>query len=318
MIRMAWRSKEWTKEVPTPPRRRVDNCEMISRELEYFFAALRFFTRLPVPAWVGHASAQLQHATRYFPLVGVLVGAMGAFATLAAALVLPLSVAIILGMAATLLATGAFHEDGFCDACDGFGGGWDKAQVLAIMKDSRVGSYGAIGVALLLLAKWNALLEMDESYLLTGIVAGHAVSRFAAATLIFALSYVRDDPGLPTPQPPPQGGGDGGSAAPGADSGLLTGPALGRPGSGAWSKSKPLAQRMGAGSLVVAAVFGLAPCALLPLPEVAYALAAVALATFAAARYFVRRIGGYTGDCLGATQQVAELAFYLGLLCDFS
>ena len=251
----------------------------MARELGYFFAALRFFTRLPVPAWVGHSAEQLNRATRYFPLVGILVGLIGAAVTLAASFALPVSFAIILGMAATILATGAFHEDGFSDACDGFGGGWDKAQVLAIMKDSRVGSYGAIGIGLLLLAKWNALMEMDDAFLLSALVAGHAVSRFAATTLIYALDYVRDD---------------------------------------ATSKSKPLATRMGSGALAVAAVFGLAPCALLPLPELGYSLAAVALTTLLAARWFVRRIGGYTGDCLGATQQATEIAFYLGLLCDFS
>jgi adenosylcobinamide-GDP ribazoletransferase len=248
-------------------------------ELEYFFAALRFFTRLPVPAWVGHSQEQLNHAARYFPLVGVLVGIIGGGVTLLAAFALPVSVAIVLGMAATILATGAFHEDGFSDACDGFGGGWEKPQVLAIMKDSRVGSYGAIGVAMMLLAKWNALMEMDDAFMLSALLAGHAVSRFASTTLIYALDYVRDD-----------------------DS----------------AKSKPLAVRMGPAALAVAAAFGLAPCALLPLPEVGYALAAVALVTVLAARYFVKRIGGYTGDCLGATQQLAELAFYLGLLCDFS
>lgn len=248
-------------------------------ELSYFFAALRFFTRLPVPAWVGHAPEQLNHAARYFPLVGILVGAIGAGVTLASSLALPASLAVVLGMAATIFATGAFHEDGFADTCDGLGGGWDKAQALAIMKDSRLGSYGAIGIALLLLAKWNALVELQPGVLFAALVAGHAVSRFASTTLIFALDYVRDD---------------------------------------ATAKSKPLATRMGGAALAVAALFGLAPALLLPLPQAGYALAAVALVTLAAARYFRHRLGGYTGDCLGATQQVAELAFYLGLLCDFS
>ena len=254
----------------------------IKRELEYFFAALRFFTRLPVPAWVGHSQDQLDHAARYFPLVGVIVGAIGAGVTEAAALALPVSIAVLLGMAATILATGAFHEDGFSDSCDGFGGGWETSQVLTIMKDSRVGSYGAIGVALLLLTKFNALAELDAaltpSVFVLALIAGHSLSRFAATTLIYALDYVRDDP---------------------------------------TAKSKPLATRMGRGELAVAAVFGLAPCVLLPPLQVLIALASVMLTTWFAARYFVKRIGGYTGDCLGATQQVAELAFYLGLLCAF-
>jgi adenosylcobinamide-GDP ribazoletransferase len=252
---------------------------MIRGELTFFFAALRFFTRLPVPAWVGHSAEQLNHAARYFPLVGILVGGIGAAATWLAWLVLPLSLAVILGMAATLLATGAFHEDGFCDACDGFGGGWEKAQVLAIMKDSRIGSYGAIGIALLLLAKWNGLMELSDEALLPAIVAGHAVSRFASTTLIFTLDYVRDD-----------------------DSG----------------KSKPLAVRMGPGELLAAGLFGLTPCLLLPYRETLVALGLVALTAWLAGRYFIRRIGGYTGDCLGATQQLAELAFILGLLSQWS
>ncbi len=255
----------------------------MKRELDYFFAALRFFTRLPVPAWVGHSQDQLNHAARYFPLVGILIGGIGAAVTELAALALPLGIAVVLGMAATALATGAFHEDGFADSCDGFGGGWDKAQVLAIMKDSRVGSYATLGVGLMLLAKWNALVELDAAFgppfLALALVAGHAVSRLASTVLIHFLDYVRDD-----------------------DS----------------SKSKPLAQRMAPHELLIAAICGLAPCLLLPLADMLVALAAAALAALFAACYFVRRIGGYTGDCLGATQQVAELAFYLGMLCSFT
>ncbi len=250
----------------------------------YFFAALRFFTRLPVPAWVGHSPDQLNHAARYFPLVGVLVGLIAATTTLVAALMLPVSVAVVLGMAASVLVTGAFHEDGFADACDGFGGGWDKAQVLAIMKDSRVGSYATLGVVLLLLAKWNALVAIAADFdLLTlglTLVAAHGVSRLAATCLIFTLSYVRDDDA---------------------------------------AKAKPLAVRMSPHELLIAAMTGVAPCALLPATNhLLIALLAVALCTWFAARYFVRRIGGYTGDCLGATQQMAELAFYVGFLCSFT
>lgn len=256
---------------------------MIKRELDYFFAALRFFTRLPVPAWVGHSQDQLDHAARYFTLVGIVVGAIGAAVTEASALFLPMSLAILLGMGATLLATGAFHEDGFSDSCDGFGGGWEKTKVLAIMKDSRVGSYGAMGIAMMLLAKFYALGEIEAGFefplLAWAMIAAHAVSRFAATTMIYALDYVRDD---------------------------------------ASSKSKPLARRMTKGELALAAVIALLPCALLPWQQVLVALSLIALVTWCAARYFVRRIGGYTGDCLGATQQVTELTFYLGLLCAFT
>lgn len=242
-------------------------------QLELFFAALRFFTRLPVPAWVGHSAEQLNGAARYFPLVGLLVGAIGAAVTWATAQVLPLPLAVIAGMGATLLCTGAFHEDGFADAVDGFGGGWEKAQVLAIMKDSRIGSFGAVGIGLMLLAKWNALAAMPAGMLPAALVAGHGVSRLASTTLIYALDYVRDE-----------------------------------------GKSKPLANRMGGGELFTAGLFGLVPCLLLPGVSALVALTLVAVVTLGAGRYFRRRLGGYTGDCLGATQQAAELVFYLGLL----
>lgn len=250
------------------------------KELAYFFAALRFFTRLPVPAWVGHSAAQLNHAARYFPLVGLIVGALGAAVSLATLTVWPPLIAVLLGMAATLLVTGAFHEDGLADSIDGFGGGWSREDVLRIMKDSRIGSYGAIGIVMALFAKAAALTELlavspaPTFFLL--LLAGHGVSRFASTTLIFALDYARDD-----------------------DS----------------SKSKPLATRMGKGELLVAALCGLAPCLWLPPLQAGMALVLAAAVTVLAARHFVRRIGGYTGDCLGATQQLTEIAFYLGLLC---
>lgn len=256
------------------------------KNLEYFFAALRFFTRLPVPAWVGHSADQLNHAARYFPLVGLIIGGIGAGVTLAAQQIWPTTIAVLLGMVATLLATGAFHEDGLADTIDGFGGGWTREDVLRIMKDSRIGSFGAIGIGLALLIKFSALTELavlpvpEKGFpsvtptIFWVLIAGHAVSRFASTTLIYAFEYAREE-----------------------------------------GKAKPLATRMGKGELAIAALFGLAPCLLLPAGQVAAALVLVALITWLAARTFVRRIGGYTGDCLGATQQLTEIAFYLGLLC---
>ena len=143
------------------------------------------------------------------------------------------------------------------------------------MKDSRIGSYGAIAVVLMLLAKFNALYELPDEWIAPALVAAHAASRFCSTALIHALDYVRDD-----------------------DS----------------SRAKPLAVRMGAGSLAVAGLFGLAPLALLPWEAALAGLGLAALTALLAARYFVKRIGGYTGDCLGATQQLSELAIYLGIL----
>lgn len=249
------------------------------REAELFFNALRFFTRLPVPAWVGHSEDLLNHAARYFPLVGVVVGLIAAAAYQLAAWVLPATIAIVLSMALTLLATGAFHEDGFADACDGFGGGWDKAQVLAIMKDSRIGAYGAIGITLMLLAKFLALHELADESVAIALIVAHPMSRLASTALIYSMTYVRAD----------------------AD-----------------SRAKPLAHRLTRAELLLAAAPGLAPMLLLaPLAALCAALL-VAATTLAFGRYLARRIGGYTGDCLGAAQQLAELAAYLGILIAWS
>ncbi len=248
---------------------------MLRRELEYFFGAIRFFTRLPVPAWVGHSSEALNRSARYFPAVGLLVGAIGALVYLAAAIIWPSSVAILLSMAATIYATGAFHEDGLSDTVDGLGGGWDKLRILEIMKDSRVGSYGVVAMVLALLGKFTLLNALDPGLLPLALIAGHALSRFCSTVLLATMDYVRED--------------------------LL-------------AKAKPLATGLSAGEMLLALAFVFPALVLLP-PEKALAgCALAALATLWLAAKFKRWLGGYTGDCLGATQQVAEIAFYLGLL----
>ena len=248
---------------------------MLRRELEYFFGALRFFTRLPVPGWVGHSTEALNRSARYFPAVGLLVGGIGALVFLGAVQLWPQPVAVLLSMAATIYATGAFHEDGLSDSVDGLGGGWDKLRILEIMKDSRVGSYGVVAMVLALLGKFTLLSSLDAALVPCALLAGHALSRFCSTVLLATMDYVRED--------------------------LL-------------AKAKPLATRLSIGEMAVALAFVLAALALLP-PERALAgCVLAALATFWLARKFGRWLGGYTGDCLGAVQQVSEIAFYLGLL----
>ena len=127
-----------------------DKAGRLAAEIRLFFTALMFFTRLPCPAWVGYSESYLNHSARYFPLVGVIVGGIGGLTFWLAQLIWPPSIAVLLSMLATIAVTGAFHEDGLADSCDGFGGGWGKEQVLAIMKDSRLGTFGAIGLGLIL------------------------------------------------------------------------------------------------------------------------------------------------------------------------
>ena len=224
--------------------------------------AIQFLTRCPVPAWVGHSPEQLNSATRYFPLVGIGVGALGAAVFWAASQGLPPLAAALLSIMAKLLATGAFHEDGLADTCDGLFGGWTRDDALRIMKDSRLGTFGVAGLGMALVTK--AALFHDPAT----IVAAHAASRFMAVTLIAALPYVRASE---------QG-----------------------------AKAKPVADGVGAPDLAVAGLCGLAPLLLVARPVASLALAAVL--TIGLARWFRHRLGGYTGDTLGATQQVTELA----------
>lgn len=251
---------------------------MIRRELEYFFGAVRFFTRLPVPGWVGHSAEALNHSARYFPAVGLLVGGIGALVYWLALHLWPQTVAVLLSMAATLYATGAFHEDGLSDTADGLGGGWEKQRILDIMKDSRVGSYGVVALALALLGKFVLLSSLDPALVPVALLAGHAVSRFCATTLLATMDYVRED---------------------------------------ASSKARALATRMSGGNLFVALCFAAAPLLLLPCWKVLAGVALAAVATLWLVGKFRRWLGGYTGDCLGAVQQVAEIGFYLGLVANW-
>ena len=154
-----------------------------------------FYTRIPRPPWFEHHAEYLNKSLKYFPLIGWIIGGIAVAVYGVSQLVLPASVSILLSMAAAIVATGAFHEDGLADVCDGFGGGWSKQQILNIMKDSRVGTYGTVGVTLLLAVKFAALYELQQlstALLLVCLLSGHTVSRFFAMTVIQSHEYVQD------------------------------------------------------------------------------------------------------------------------------
>ena len=195
-------------------------------ELRLFFTALQFFTRVPVPAWVGWSAAQLNASARHFPSVGWVVGAVvGAVLWGATQLWTP-GVAAWLAIAAGVLLTGAFHEDGLADSCDGFGGGWQRDQVLAIMKDSRVGSYATLGVVITLGLKVQLLSLLAERawglWPVLGVtVAAHTLSRWGVLWIMARLDYVRED-ALSKSKPIAQGIGRGVALRIAAEGGLLS------------------------------------------------------------------------------------------------
>jgi adenosylcobinamide-GDP ribazoletransferase len=248
-------------------------------QVRLFFIALQFFTRIPIPRWVGFESVWLHHASRYFSLVGIVVGVFTSIVYMLAALFLPQLVAVLLSTIAGIYLTGAFHEDGFADVCDGLGGGMTAERVLEIMKDSRIGAYGAIGIGLLLALKCAVLFSLPMQAVIAALLIAHPLSRMASTALIWCLDYVRAE-----------------------------------------GKAKPLAQHMSTAELLIAIVTTSVPILVVGLTGwlswygILAGIAAAVLAAFWLSKIFLRRIGGYTGDCLGAVQQVAEVAFYLGVL----
>lgn len=251
------------------------------RQLTLFVVATQFLTRLPTPHLAGFEPQWLGRALRYFPLVGAIVGLVNVAVWWISIRWLPASVAVGLMLGASLLVTGAFHEDGFADSCDGFGGGNTPERTLAIMKDSRIGAFGAIGIFMMLGIKWTAIVSLPAVSLPLMVVAAHVVSRWCAIALVWRLRYVRS--------------GDVAKSQP-FDGGLSASQWL-------------LAGVLGAAVvMVVAAVTGAGP---IEAEAVAAGLVAAAILATGCATYFHARLGGYTGDCLGAAQQLAELAFLL-------
>ena len=268
--------------------------------VRHYLLSLQFFTRLPVDgrlaAWVGYSPAMLRASAAHFPGVGWLLGAVlaGLDTLLLAALPPgPMATLVVaaLGCAASLLLTGAFHEDGLADVADGLGGSSERQRALEIMKDSRVGAFGAIAVATALLLRVALLAQLaalGSAALVAGVFLAQVVSRTWPLMTIRLLPHVGDAAG---------------------------------------SKSKPLADQISGWSLGVALLWCLAAVALAVLLAQLYPhwlapqrLVAMLLAGLGGSalvwlllwRWFARRLQGFTGDCLGTTQLLCELAFYLG------
>jgi adenosylcobinamide-GDP ribazoletransferase len=167
--------------------------------LNTFLAAVGFLTRVPVPGGLykpGDLPALLQEAVVFFPLVGGLIGLFTGAVIWAASHLWPIPLAVLIGLAAEAVLTGAFHEDAVADCCDGFGGGWSREDVLRIMKDSRIGSFGVLGLALALLLRAGGLAGVDRAELLPVVVASSGVGRWAGLLLMAVLPPLVDREGL--------------------------------------------------------------------------------------------------------------------------
>ena len=258
--------------------------------LRHYLLALQFFTRIPVTGrladWVGFSPAMLRASAAHFPGVGWLVGALTAVVFGALLGLLPAQpaapwVAAALCTVFSVLLTGAFHEDGLADLADGLGGSLERERALDIMKDSRIGSYGALALVLAVLGKVALLALIAQSAGLWPTVAvlfaAHVTSRFLPLVVIRSLAHVGDT---------------------------------------AASKSKPLAASIGTGALLAALLWWALALALVvwvfPAAPWWQALLGALLGLAWMWRLLHRRLQGFTGDGLGAVQQVGEVLFYLG------
>lgn len=246
----------------------------MSRQFTLLLVAIQFLTKLPVPAARDLPADALADASRFFPIVGAIV-ALGAIAI--DYLVSPYvgrNVAVVLILIYLVLVTGGLHEDGLADAADGFGGGWSKEHALTIMRDSRIGSFGALAIGFSLLARFVLLTSLSSRTFYGVLLAGQVLGRWAMLALARWLpaARVQDD----------------------------------EQGQGARIAGKTPTASLMIGTVSMAIIVP-AACGLAALPMIATA-SGVAVAT---GLYYRRRIGGITGDCLGATCQGTECAVYL-------
>ena len=170
----------------------------MKKEIKIFFTCLMFYTRIPCPKNIDHNPDYINKATRYFPLIGWIVGAISFLVYYLSSFVFDPPIAIVLSLVTGILVTGAFHEDGLADVADGFGGGWTKSKILEIMKDSQVGAFGAISLVLILLLKYVALYANIEKFndplvLLLIFVSYHSIARLTAVSIVFTSEYSRED-----------------------------------------------------------------------------------------------------------------------------
>ena len=236
-----------------------------------FLGAVVFLTRIPVSRFYDFQRDNLSRSVIYFPIVGMFVGLAGGIVLTAGHLFLPALIAVLLCMAATVAMTGGIHEDGLADAADGLFGGQNASRCLEIMKDSRLGTFGALALWFSLTGKLlllYTLLERSVWLAFAAIVMANTLGRGACVALLYFYPYVRVEE----------------------------------------SKAKPFGDSVTRGQLLPALAFPAALAFALMGRAAASCVLAAVLVTGLAGIYFKRKIGGVTGDCLGATNQLVELA----------
>jgi len=235
-------------------------------------AAFMFFTRLPLWRIVRVPDESFRHVVDYWPLVGIATGGASALALYVLSLYLPLSIAIILAIATRLLLTGVLHEDGFADFFDGFGGGTNRERILEIMKDSHIGTYGVVSLIVYFMLLYNSLYSMPTLVACYALLSADMWGKFCASFIVVFLSYARNE---------------------------------------ATSKAHVVYSPARWATKIIMFIVALVPTLILLPSEYVFALVASPFVCLLLFLFMKKQIGGYTGDCCGATFLMAELAYLI-------
>jgi adenosylcobinamide-GDP ribazoletransferase len=253
----------------------------MKQQFQIFLNALRFYTRIAVPNYqklgdVRYNDEILNRTSVYYPIIGWIVGGISAIIFYLFSFVLNPEIAILLSMIASILTTGAFHEDSFAKVCEGFGIGVTKERILAIMRESKLGTFGSVGLILIVGLKFFSLEILDNQTLIWTLVIAHSLSRFMALSFIFTLDYVPED---------------------------------------FINEAKPVAKKLSQNDLLTAFTLSMIPFFIYVIITKNFFLfltfPPLILVHLYLGYFFKKWIGGFTGDCLGAVQQITEVVIYL-------
>lgn len=243
------------------------------------WATIIMLTRLPIWRLYMPDKKYFEQTLTYWPLVGYISGSLMLGVIFVGQYIFPINICIIIAIIARLLLTGAIHEDGLADFFDGFGGGRDKENILRIMKDSHIGSYGTIGLIIYFLLYYISLVNISVEHFFMVIIAGNVFSKLIASILANSLQYARTEKD---------------------------------------SKNSVVYDKSPVFIFILVGLISCIPIIFLSVKTIIISILFVIIISIILREYFRRKIGGYTGDCCGASALILELCFYLGVVASYS
>lgn len=245
----------------------------LKEQYHLLMVAVSFLTRIPVKLWRDYLPTDSQQAVKYYPLVGLLLGFLTAGAFYLSQLILSTELAIVIAIMCSLLLTGALHEDGLADCVDAFGSSHERSRILEVMKDSHLGTYAVLVLICIIFYKFyslSALAGLGLKQIFFTLILAYGLSRFVAISMMCRLAYVRIQD----------------------------------------SKVSAEVHRLNYRECFYAALPLLPVFLFVPIKLLLSLLVVLLVVRYCLIKYFRYKLGGYTGDCLGATQQIVELFIY--------